>query len=296
MPNQPTLSVVIPTHQRAATLQKCLEHLAKQTITNQLEVIVVSDGHDSETVLLFDDATKWPMPVRFFEIEKSQQGVARNYGVQKAGAPIVLFIGDDIFLAPDACEKHLNAHKTLEAKSYKLEAILGFTTWDPDISITPAMTWLEKTGWQFGYSMLAPYQHGFVPKEMQERFTYTSNISVPTAIAKKYPFRTDVTLYGWEDILWGQELKKADVPLYYEPDATALHHHTVTLDDSLARIETLGQSLMHITKIAPELDRKPTGLKLMAYKLIAFLPTLRGRHYRAFLAGIRAGEAKAEKM
>ncbi len=272
-------------------MKECLQALSKQTIADQLEVIVVSDGHDSDTVLLFDDTSKWPMPVRFFEIEKSQQGVARNYGVQKASAPMTLFIGDDIFLAPDACEKHLKAHSHNPLPiTHNLKAVLGFTTWDPSLEITPAMTWLEKTGWQFGYSMLTKYQHAFIPAEMQERFTYTSNISVPTEIAKKFPFRTDVTLYGWEDILWGQELKKAGIPLYYEPDATALHHHVVSLDDSLARIETLGQSLMHLTKVAPDLGRKPTGLKLLAYKLIALTPTMRGRHYRAFLAGVRQGE------
>jgi glycosyltransferase involved in cell wall biosynthesis len=181
-----------------------------------MEVIVVSDGHDSETTLMMGE-TQWGLPVKFFEIEKSQQGVARNRGVSEAGAEIVMFIGDDAFLAPDACEKHLNAHT---AHTQPI-AVLGFTTWDTALEITPAMKWLEKTGWQFGYPMLNPYQHAFVPKDMQHRFTYTINISLPTRIAKAIPFRTDVTLYGWEDILWGQQLRDADIPLYYEPDATA---------------------------------------------------------------------------
>jgi hypothetical protein len=43
---------------------------------------------------------------------------------------------------------------------------------------------------------------------------------------------------------------------------------------------------MHLTKVAPELDRKPEGLKLLAYKLISLLPTMRGKHYRAFLLGL----------
>lgn len=247
-------------------------------------MIVVSDGHDTETVLLFDDVSKWPMPVHFFEIEKSQQGVARNYGVKKATAPHVLFIGDDAFLAPDACEKHLAAHTLRRAQGDT--AVLGFTTWDTDLNITPAMRWLEKTGWQFGYTMLLPYRHAVIPANIQHQFTYTINLSIPTAIAKTFPFREDLTLYGWEDILWGQQLRDAGIPLYYEPDAVALHHHVVSLDDSLARIETLGRSLMHLTKVAPELDRKPTGLKLVGYQLIALTPTMRGRHYQAFLKGL----------
>ncbi len=277
----PTLSVVIATHKRADILKQCLDALATQTIAVELDVIVISDGHDSDTALLFDHP-EWKMSVTFFEIAKSQQGVARNRGVEKAKAPLILFINDDIFLAKNACEMHVAVH----GKIGRDAAVLGFTTWDPSLSITPAMKWLESTGWQFGYSMLAPFQHTFVPSDRQERFAYASNISVPTSVAKKFPFREDVTLYGWEDVLWGRQLKDAKIPLYYEPDASAYHCHYITLEDSLERIETLGQSLLHLTKIAPELDRMPTGWKLLAYRLIALTPTIRGRHYRAFLRGL----------
>jgi glycosyltransferase involved in cell wall biosynthesis len=278
----PRLSIVIPTHKRADILKKCLLRIEKQTIAKQLEVIVVSDGHDDATEKLCRNSQFSFLNFQFFAIAKAQQGVARNKGVQEASAPLVMFIGDDCFLAPDACERHVAAHN---AHTQQI-AVLGFTTWDTSLDITPAMKWLEQTGWQFGYNMLIPYRHAFVPKDLQHRFTYTIHISVPSTIARAHPFREDVTLYGWEDILWGQELRDSGISLYYEPDATALHHHHVTLDDSLARIETLGKSLMHITKVAPELDRKPEGLKLLVYKLIALTPTMRGRHYRAFLRGL----------
>jgi len=165
-------------------------------------------------------------------------------------------------------------------------AVLGFTTWDPALGITPVMRWLEETGWQFGYPMLKKYAYDFVPAEIQHRFTYTSNISVPTEIAKKFPFRTDVRLYGWEDILWGQQLRDIGIKLFYEPDAKGLHHHHIELEDSLKRMETLGRSLKQLSDAEPDLDRMPTGLKMLAYQLIALTPTMRGRHYNAFLKGI----------
>jgi len=286
----PVLSVIIPTHERVDILRMCLEHIEKQTIAKQLEVIVVSDGHDPATMELLEHINineQSPnaslASYKFFEIPKSQQGVARNRGAATATAPLTLFIGDDIFLAPDACEKHVSARNALA----KPVAVLGFTTWDTALDITPAMRWLEETGWQFGYNMLTPYRHSFVPADMQHRFTYTSHISVPTETARALPFTEDVSMYGWEDIVWGQQLQKAGLPLYYESDAHGLHHHLVTLDDSLARIETLGKSLLHITKIAPDLDRRPEGLKLIAYRLISLLPTMRGRHYKAFLRGLK---------
>src|SRR3989344_5102452 len=279
-----SLSIIIPTHKRAQILKKCLEHLEQQTIRDQLEVIVVHDGED-------DGETRGIIPsgVTYFSIPKSQQGVARNRGVDRATAPIVLFIGDDIFLAPDACEKHLKAHTRVVGgrPAPPLQTtVLGFTTWDPAVGITPVMRWLERTGWQFGYPKIATYAHNFLPEDLQHRFTYTSNISLPTSTAKQIRFREDVKLYGWEDIEWGLRLKEAGVKLFYEPSARGLHHHHTTLPMSLERMETLGRSAVQVSRINPQLDRLPKGWKLFAYRLLAWLPTMRGKHAKAFLAGI----------
>jgi glycosyltransferase involved in cell wall biosynthesis len=316
--SSPSLSIVIPTHKRAEILKKCMEHLEKQTIAKQLEVIVVSDGHDEETSALMKHIAKSEHSAkpslagfRFLELDKCQQGIARNRGVEHASAKYVLFIGDDIFLTPEACEKHVHAHVSYErsalsseqkesvmknpiAQSSKLKAqdlaVLGFTTWDPALEITSVMRWLEATGWQFGYPFLEPYRSAIVPPEVQHRFTYTSHISLPTAVAKRTPFREDVTLYGWEDIEWGLRLRDSGVGLFYEPDAKAFHHHHLTLEQSLKRMQELGESAVFLTRIAPELDRLPKGWKRWAYKILALLPTMRGKHARAFLEGIMKGE------
>jgi glycosyltransferase involved in cell wall biosynthesis len=278
----PRLSVIIPTYKRGPILRQCLDHLKAQTIAKDLEVIVVSDGHDAETAAV----VKTHAHVLFVQIPKTQQGVARNRGLEHATAPLTLFIGDDIFLAKDACAKHVAAHDAIG----KDTAVLGFTTWDPALEITSAMRWLEATGWQFGYPFLEPYRGKAIPSEMQHRFTYTSHVSLPTVVAKRTPFREDVTLYGWEDIEWGLRLRDSGVALFYEPAAVAHHHHHLTLEQSLKRMEELGESAVFLTRIAPELDRLPRGWKRTAYHVLAWLPTLKGRHAEAFLKGIAKGE------
>lgn len=282
----PSLSVIIPTYRRATILAECLQHLERQTMARDIEVIVVSDGHDDPTAALFSSSSSWKVPVLFLEIPKSQQGSARNAGVAKATGKAVLFIGDDIFLAPNACEKHLAAHASTEHPI----AALGFTTWDPTVGITPVMTWLEQSGWQFGYPKISAYSHDLIPQNIQHQFTYTSHISLPLDVAKKLPFRTDVHLYGWEDIEWGMRLKSSGVRLYYEPDATALHHHRMTLEDSLKRMEILGISAVQIAKNVPEFDRVPRGWKRWAYRFLAVFPTLSGRHRRSFVQGLNIAE------
>ncbi len=274
------LSVIVPTYRRSEILAECLRRLEAQTVVSDIEVIVVSDGVDEKTAALFAK-NAWRVSVKFFEIAKSQQGSARNEGLRHAEGRSVLFIGDDIFLAPDACELHLGALRANRS------AVLGFTTWDPDAGITPVMKWLETSGWQFGYPAIALFAHKFLPADLQHRYTYTSHISLPLAIAKKHPFRTDVHLYGWEDIEWGMRLKADGVQVYYEPHAKALHHHHIELPDSLRRMETLGKSAVEIKKLVPGFDRVPKGWKLLIYRITALLPTMAGKHRHAFLQAIR---------
>lgn len=278
---EPALSIVIPTHRRAEILQQCLWHIEEQTIYDQIEVIVVSDGEDAATAKLFADNV-FQVPVTFFSVPKSQQGVARNYGVGKANAPVTLFLGDDMFLDPDACEKHLEIH---EESGGRPRSVLGRIDWDPKAGITDAMLWLDRTGWQFGYGFLSEFEHRELPRNIQHRFSYTGNISLPTALAKRFPFREDASLYGWEDIEWGWRLAEAGIPLFYEPDAKMLHHHQVTLEDSLKRMETLGQSAVLFDSVNPQLGILPKGWKLLLYRVGALFSTMRGRHMRAFLRG-----------
>lgn len=287
----PSLSVVIATHQRAPILRQCLAHLEQQSIAEELEVIVVSDGEDAETERMMAATREMRHATRYCSIPKSQQGVARNAGVQQATGDTILFLGDDIFLEPDACALHRDSHA---ASATNAHATLGFTTWDPACGITPVMRWLEKTGWQFGYPQLVPYAHRAVPATVQHRFTYTSNISVPRSVALAHPFQEEVTLYGWEDIVWGMRLREAGIPLVYEPDAKALHHHHITLDDSLRRMETIGRSAVFMAQREPGFDSLPQGWKRYAYRLLSLLPTLRGRHANALLNGITAAALPSE--
>lgn len=283
----PQLSIVIPTHNRPDILRQCLEHLELQTVAADIEAVVIHDGeNDKETTLVAN--SDWQIPIYYEAISKSQQGVARNRGVAKAQASTVLFIGDDIFLDSKACEVHLTAHEHIGTPA----AVLGFTTWDPSLEVTPLMRWLETSGWQFGYPKIDSYVHNTLPPAIQHLFSYTSHISLPTAVAKRTPFREDVTLYGWEDMEWGLRLTAQGVPVYYEPWATAKHHHALTEQESLKRMETLGRSVVTVSQLNPAMDRQPTGLKLLAYKLLAMLPTMAGKHRRAFLKGIKHDELR----
>ena len=325
---RPALSIIIPTFRRPQILRKCLDCIAAQTIVQKsamspldtrfgasrgsapratrgdmatLEVIVVSDGPDEKTAEMMVNL-EWSFELQYFAIPKSQQGVCRNKGFEKARGEYVMFIGDDIFLASDACERHLKAHTKLQALNSKLQKnlksqisnsdksdflVLGHTTWHPSLKITPLMRWMEKSGVQFGYPKIEEYRRNFLPKEIQHFFTYTSHISLPADVFHKHRFREDVTLYGWEDVEWGKRLADSGVSLFYEPNAKAYHHHEFTDEEVQERSRLLGESAVKMEKFAPGMRIVPRGLKKLAYLILSFLPTYRGRHRREFLSGIK---------
>jgi glycosyltransferase involved in cell wall biosynthesis len=281
----PKLSIIIPTHKRTRILQKCLDCLSAQTFKD-FEVIVVSDGPDEKTAEMMQGLT-WPFEIQYFAIPKSQQGICRNRAVEKARGDIVLLIGDDAFLAPDACEAHVRAHEQCRMKNEECRiAVLGHTTWDPSLKITKLMRWMEKSGVQFGYDKITKYAHNFLPEDLQHWFAYTINFSLPAKVLYQNQFREDVSLYGWEDIEWCLRLKDAGVRVFYEPDAKAYHHHEFSDAEVWERSKLLGISAVKMEELVPELKLVPRGLKKLAYRLTSLLPTNTGKHCRAFLRGM----------
>ena len=290
---QPALSIIIPTHARSEILRECLLRIGAQTVRAQIEVIVVSDVVDPE-VQAYCTALGAQVPCDYIQVSPCHQGVARNTALKRAKAPLCLIIGDDIFLEPDACAVHMMSHDLLTRQGVVSAAVLGFTTWDPTSGITQVMRWLERSGWQFGYLNLRRYERTFVPVSMQHFYTYTSHVSLPTAIARKYPFRQDIDLYGWEDVEWGTRLRDAGIGLFYQPDARAFHFHHMDLPASLRRMETLGTSAAQMARKVPDFDRLPRGTKRFFYRLVSMFPTMTGAHRRAFLRGVVAAERAAD--
>jgi len=89
------ISVIIPTHNRAALLPRALDSVLKQTLA-PLEVTVVDDGSDDGTEALL--ARLYPS-VLYIKQENRGVSAARNYGIAEArGEWIALLDSDDAWL------------------------------------------------------------------------------------------------------------------------------------------------------------------------------------------------------
>lgn len=106
MANQPDITVAIPTYRREGVLIDTIKALLKQSHQN-LELLVVdqSTQHLPETEAALAKITdhRW----RYVKAKPPSLPAARNFCLQIARAPIVLFLDDDIVPTKDLVKYHL---------------------------------------------------------------------------------------------------------------------------------------------------------------------------------------------
>jgi len=108
----PTVSVIVPTYNRAHSLPRTVESVLSQTLED-LELIIVDDASDDDTasvVASYDDDR-----IRFFEHDENQgASAARNTGIEHAEGEYMAFLDSDDVWLPTKLEKQV---LTLELRS-----------------------------------------------------------------------------------------------------------------------------------------------------------------------------------
>jgi glycosyltransferase involved in cell wall biosynthesis len=94
----PEISIVIPTCNRKASLQRVLAALQQQTVEpSRFEVVVVSDGStDGTAEWLLDMQKDAALALRVLVQENQGVASARNRGYQAAASDLILFLDDDV--------------------------------------------------------------------------------------------------------------------------------------------------------------------------------------------------------
>lgn len=262
---KPLLSIIIPTYNRADKLDTCLSRLHQQDISKELyEIWVVDDGSQDETQKVL---TKWLAKssiLHTLKQENAGQGAARNLALEKVQGQLVLFLGDDIFAAPNFLEEHLEFHK--QHPNIK-QACLGLTLWEPPTN--DFMEWLTNGGPQFAYHKLTP------KKPVSFFYFYTSNISLKKALIHDFRFDLDFKGYGWEDTELGYRLtKESQMQIIYWPAAVATHDHKMEASSLPGKMEQIGRNAKIFQEKYPELRILPRGIKKILLTIGSAKPML----------------------
>ncbi|HKT83916.1 MAG TPA: glycosyltransferase [Solirubrobacterales bacterium] len=297
-----SLSVVIPTKDRAAALARTLDALQAQRVDEaSVEVVVVDNGSGDGTLEQVRAREGGAgLSIRLLEQPIGGPAAARNAGVAAATGEVLLFLGDDT--EPEGnglLRAHLDLHATRPEPTY---GVLGRITWTPRAPVTAFMRWLENGGPQFHYCELSPG-----PVDAANYF-YSSHASVKRTFFKQVGgFDERFPNAAVEDTELGVRLADAGLKLDYHPELLVLHDHPTTPEQSLRRSIAVGRSAALYNRLRPDRPhpgvQEPRGLAWSAVRAaepllgtIARLPLPPGVRERVWLAMTRAGYARGYRL
>lgn len=296
-----SLSVVIPTKDRAAALARTLAALeAQETGDAEVEAIVVDNGSGDDTIERLRGHCAEAVPVEVIEHPEGGPAAARNAGASAARGEVLLFLGDDTEPGePGLLRAHLDLHAARPEETY---GVLGRITWTPRAPVTPFMRWLENGGPQFHYGEI---EAG--PVDPASYF-YSSHVSIKRTIFERVGgFDERFPGAAVEDTELGVRLTDAGLELHYHPELLVLHDHPTTPDQSLRRSIAVGRSAALYNRLRPDRPhgdiQAPRGLRWSAVRVarpvlawLARLPLPPGLREPVWLAMTRAGYAHGYEL
>lgn len=254
------ISIIIPTYNRRKILESTLKALEKQNFED-FEVVIVDDGSEDKTQDMMNNFLKnTVIKIKYFKKNHEGQGIARNFGLEKANGEFVLFLGDDMIPLPNLLQEHFNTH-TIK----KNIAVLGYVDWHPDLKITDFMQWLAPCGFGFNYCDIKN------PDNVDFSHFYTSNISLEKKWLEQEKFDPIFKGYGFEDIDLGYRLFKKGLKIIYNPKAKVFHCHQISLGEYCSKSEQIAKALILFSKKHPELSKKWIKPILSVYLISALL-------------------------
>lgn len=103
------ISIIVPVYNVEAYLERCIDSLIHQTM-KEIQVILVDDGSTDKSPEICDAYAQKDSRILVIHKSNEGQGIARNYGLEKALGEYVCFLDSDDYYELNTCEtlyKHL---------------------------------------------------------------------------------------------------------------------------------------------------------------------------------------------
>ena len=225
----PSVSVIIPTHNRRSILELSLEALNQQTIPqSDIEVIVVLDGCTDGT-LEWLKAYKPGYDLKVLEQKNQGPAVARNYGASHALGNILLFLDDDVIATSQLLQAHLKPHQEQSEL-----VVIGPYPSVPERA-DDFLTRKLRLWWDLRFEEMAEKGYRFRWSSL-----YGGNFSIRKDLFQRIGgFDTDFRVH--EDGELGMRLLKKGIELRFEPDALSYHFVQSDLRAALLRKQREGR-------------------------------------------------------
>jgi glycosyltransferase involved in cell wall biosynthesis len=235
-------SVIIPTFERRAALERALRGFAVQTApADSFELIVALDGGRDDSGEMLARA-ETPFPLRVARPERKGRAAARNAALALAAGTTTILLDDDMEPSRELVAKHLSHHEdgtalcVLGAVPVRLEHSSPLAARHVRDRFADHMAALAKPG------------HRFVPRDF-----YSGNVSIPTALLREVGgFDDGFAPYGNEDVELAVRLGKAGTEMRFDQGALAWQEYDKSLRGFAADTVDKGRTSVLLARRHPD--------------------------------------------
>lgn len=100
------VSVIVPVHNVAKYLRKCVESIAQQTLTD-IEIILVENMSTDSSYEICLDLANNDNRIKVVKLDRAGISYVRNKGVEAATSPYIAFVDGDDIIAPEMYDEML---------------------------------------------------------------------------------------------------------------------------------------------------------------------------------------------
>jgi GT2 family glycosyltransferase len=240
--NAPTLSIIVPTHNRADLLMQTLRALSKQSWpAASFEVIVVADSCEDEThTCVTRYAKQAPYQLQLISHQAHSAAATRNLGAKQARGDVLLFLDDDVVPRTMLVQAHMEAQ-------HPHGIVLGYSK-----PVLPARAdWFQydsRRWWEDTFKSIEQPDHRFTYRDL-----FSGNLSMSAGVFREIN-GFDLSFTGrLEDYELGLRMVKAGVRFRYAASAIGDHYDSISLRKWLQRIQQEGAADIMMGQRHPEL-------------------------------------------
>lgn len=268
------ISILIPTYNKICVeLVSTLQQQASQ-LPISYEIIVADDGSTIASTIEANRAINDYSNSRYIERPENEGRAAiRNYLAYQASKPWLLFIDSDMIIQRVDFLRHYVDTPEQQA------------VWDGGISVGGDAKMLRHN-LRYHYERAAEHRHTAERRQQEPyRDFHTANFLVPKTLMTKYPFDQRFRHYGYEDVLFGKQLKEHGIPILHIDNPLSFEvfeENAQFIDKTEEGLRTLFQfrteldGYSRILEYAKHLPQYPFSI---AYRLTGFLMRRILQHY-----------------
>jgi peptidoglycan/xylan/chitin deacetylase (PgdA/CDA1 family)/GT2 family glycosyltransferase len=237
------ITCVIPSAGDPASLARSLASLAKQTVDESFQVLVVLDGHAAAggaAIQRLQARSDWPWAVRWLQLKtRCGPAAARNLGAREARDRYLLFLDDDMVAAPN----FISAHLRLLSENPNTAIVGAIRT--RCVGYAGVYRYYIESSWDERHQQLT---HNPVTNFSE---CFSGNLAMERAVFQRVG-GFDQSIRASHDVELGLRLQRAGVRLLYGSAAEAVQHFNKSPSQTMRDWEARGVTAAVLWRRHPE--------------------------------------------